>query len=669
MSYCLNPECQKPSDPGNAKFCIRCGTKLLLGDRYRSLNLISKSRHSRTLLAVDEDKPSKPQCIIKQFFPRSQGTDDPEEAAKLFQQKAVRLDELGTHPQIPSLLAHFIDNQHQYLVQEYIDGLNLDQELEVYGAFSENQIRQLLKDIVPVLQFVHERNVIHRDIKPNNIIRRISSTTRLSLESTPSDQEGQAPIRKGKLVLVDFSAAKFASSAGLPALGTIIGTAGYVAPEQSLGRGTYASDLYSLGITCIHLLTNLEPFELYSVTDASWSWREHLSNPVTDELGQILDKMLEYATKRRYQSAAEIIDDLNLLDTTAKASTVVLPLKSEQPSGEPSSEGLAIAQQPSIQLTLQAPATVQVAPTPQTDNWQCVQTLVEHSEKRSEWYSGVTSLAFSLDGQFLVSGNEDCTIKVWELSTGNQILALTGHSNFVNSIAFSPDGSILASAGGNIVKLWELSKGQEIRTFSGHAELIHSVAFSPDGQRLVSGSNDKTIKLWNAQTGEETLTLPGTNLIEAVCFSPDGYCVISGDWDNNIKVWNSNTGEEIRTLSGHSRKVRSIRFSPDGQTLVSGSSDKTLKIWQFESGEVLHTLTGHTGWFAGVNSVAISPDGQTLASGSEDRTIKLWNAATGAVITTLSGHSRGVSAVAFSPDGQTLASGSWDKTIKIWQCE
>lgn len=703
MSYCLNPDCEKPHNPSDAKFCLRCGTRLLLGVSaaghdsaqvapeelcYRCLKLIGKSRFGRTFLAVDECKPSKPHCIIKQFFPQAQGTDNAEEAAQLFQQKAVRLEELGTHPQIPNLLAHFTQNQQQYLVQEFIDGQSLAQQLESDGAFSENQIRQLLKELLPVLQFVHESNVIHRDIKPKNIIRRTVSTTHPPVEDTPRDQGGEEETRESQLVLVDFGAAKFATSSVLPSTGTVIGTAGYVAPEQALGKGIFASDLYSLGVICIHLLTQVDPFELYSVGEGAWVWRDFLRNPVTEELGRILDKMLENATKRRYQNAAEVLNDLNLLDTVSQASTVAIVSATPSPELAPQIPDIVeteptpspeLAPQvpdiveaeptPSPELAPQAPAIVEAEPTPSTQNWKCVQTLVGHSERPSDRYAGVTSIAFSPNGQLLISGSEDSTIKVWELNTGQEIRTLTGHSNFVNSIAISPDGRFLASVGSNIIKLWELSTGQEVHTLSGHSALIHSVTFSPDGQMLASGANDTTIKLWNPNTGEEIRTLSGTNLIEAVSFSPDGQFLVSGDWDNNIKLWNLNTGEEIRTLSGHTRKVRAVSLSPDGQTLASGSSDKTIKIWQFETGELLHTLTGHSGWFAGVNSVAFTRDGQTLASGSDDKTIKLWNPNTGEAITTLSEHTKGVSSVAFSRDGQTLASGSGDKTVKIWRCD
>lgn len=301
MSYCLNPDCQKPQNSAGTKFCQSCGTKLLLGDRYRAIKKIGQGGFGRTFLAVDEYKPSQPRCAIKQFFPQGAGS---QKAAELFQQEAVRLDDLGQHPQIPELLAHFEQDGRQYSVQEFIDGQNLAEELDRNGSFSEDQIQQLLKEILPVLQFIHEGQVIHRDVKPENIIRRLCD---------------------GKLFLVDFGAAKFATTSGLLRTGTAIGSAGYVAPEQAVGRGVFASDLYSLGVTCIHLLTQISPFQLYSVSEGDWVWRDFLQSPVSDRLAAILDKMLETGTNRRYKTAAEVFNDLNATSPPTSVASTPLP--------------------------------------------------------------------------------------------------------------------------------------------------------------------------------------------------------------------------------------------------------------------------------------------------------------------------------------------------------
>ncbi|NES24963.1 MAG: serine/threonine protein kinase, partial [Symploca sp. SIO3E6] len=229
MSYCLNPNCRKPQNPQGCRFCQSCGSKLLLRERYRALRVIGQGGFGKTFLAEDEDKPSKPKCVIKQFLPQVQGSNSIQLAARLFEQEAVRLDDLGKHSQIPELLAHFEQNGQLYLVQEFIDGENLLQELGKKGKFDETQIRQLLSSLLPVLQFVHEHQVIHRDIKPENIIRRRGD---------------------GQLVLVDFGAAKFATGTALLRTGTVIGTPGYIAPEQGVGRTDFSSDLYSLGVSC-----------------------------------------------------------------------------------------------------------------------------------------------------------------------------------------------------------------------------------------------------------------------------------------------------------------------------------------------------------------------------------------------------------------------------------
>ncbi len=290
MSYCLNPLCPNPKNPDETNFCLSCGTKSLLKERYRAIKPIGQGGFGRTFLAVDEDKPSKPQCVIKQFYPQAQGTSTVQKAVELFNQEAVQLDELGTHPQIPDLLAYFTQEDRQYLVQEFIDGLNLAQELAQRGAFSEVQIRQLLHDLLPVLQFCHTRKVIHRDIKPENIIRR---------------------QRDGKLFLVDFGASKVLTQTAINRTGTSIGSPEYVAPEQMRGQALYASDIYSLGATCIRLFTERSPFDMYDVNHDTWVWQKYLNGAVSRELSQILEKMLVSIPARRYQTVDEVLRDLN----------------------------------------------------------------------------------------------------------------------------------------------------------------------------------------------------------------------------------------------------------------------------------------------------------------------------------------------------------------------
>ncbi|MHC5677106.1 protein kinase domain-containing protein [Nostoc sp.] len=315
MSYCLNPHCSKAENPDDLKFCLTCGSKLLLKERYRAIKPIGQGGFGKTFLAVDEDKPSKPRCVIKQFYPQAQGTNTLAKAVELFNQEAVQLDQLGKHPQIPELLAYFTQEDRQYLVQEFIDGQNLAQELAHQGAFSETQIWQLLNDLLSVLQFCHARHVIHRDIKPENIILRSSDS---------------------KLVLVDFGAAKSATSAALNQTGTSIGSPEYVAPEQMRGRAIFASDIYSLGATCINLLTVRSPFDSYDTNNGTWVWQQYLQTPVSNQLSHILNKMLESIPIRRYQTVDEVIKDLNKQSKIAATPAIAAkPIPQSLPNSPP----------------------------------------------------------------------------------------------------------------------------------------------------------------------------------------------------------------------------------------------------------------------------------------------------------------------------------------------
>ena len=298
----------------------------------------------------------------------------------------------------------------------------------------------------------------------------------------------------------------------------------------------------------------------------------------------------------------------------------------------------------------------------QVNDVKLIFTLQAH---HSSW---VWSVAFSPNSRTIASGSGDETIKLWDVNTvntGQCLQTLQGHNNRVCSVAFSPDGKILASGSGDkTIKLWDLSSGQCLHTLQGHSNWIRSVAFSPDGKILASCSADQTIKLWDVNTGQCLKALQGhSNWVRSVAFSPDGKILASCSADQTIKLWDVNAGQCLQTLQGHLHWVNSVVFSPDGKTLASNSDDQNIKLWDVSTGQCLQTLQGHSNR---VWSVAFNPDGKTLASGSDDQTIKLWGVKTGQCLQTLQGHSNRVWSVAFSPDGLTLVSGGEDKTVKLW---
>ncbi len=286
-----------------------------------------------------------------------------------------------------------------------------------------------------------------------------------------------------------------------------------------------------------------------------------------------------------------------------------------------------------------------------------VKNFAQHSD-------AVGSVAFSPDGLMLASGSKDKTIQIWDLATGKSIRSFAGDSSTIWSVAFDSNGTKLASGTGFWrVMLWDLKTGVGTRLLD-HTASVWSVALSPDDKLVASGSGDKTTKISDAATGSLIYNLPDhTDFVYSVAFTPDGKSLVSASKDKKITVVDVATGALLKTLEGHGDAVRSVAVSPDGKTIVSGSYDESIKIWNLETGDLIRSIKGHSD---DIVSVAISPDGKFIASGSKDKTIKIWDFATGELLNTLTGHSDEVYVVTFSPDGKTLASGSKDHTIKLW---
>lgn len=650
MSYCLNVSCQAPQNHPGAENCANCGTKLLLKDRYRIIKILGKSSICRTFLAIDEDQPAHPHCVIKQYT--EQTTDSTATTSKvtglfkLFYQTAKQLDALGKHPAIPKLWASFQQADQYYLVKEYIEGENRKQQLEAENpdSVSENQIRSLLKQILPVLHFAHSRKIIHGDIKPENIICR---------------------QRDGKHILVDWGDSQLFSGTGL------YGSAEYSAPEQLHGQSTPSSDLYSLGLTCLYFLTQVSPFDLFDIKASEWAWQDYLKTPVSYSLAKILDKLVQRNPKHRYQSASEVISDLHSWMVPVGATPHKTRLAAGALGGAAAAMLIALlhprvpAPVPTTTYTIdQAPITTlpeYSTSTERTDNWGEIQPLRTLAGDTGPFWS----VAVSPDGQTVATGSFDGSIKLWNLHSGGMESLLAGHFGAVWAVAISPDGQTLASASSDkTIKLWNIRTGELLETLNGHTGSVFSVAFSPNGKTLASVSEDKTIKLWDTRTGIEERTLKGHNdEVQTVAFSPDNKTLVTGSSDGTVKLWNAKNGKLQRTLKGHNDAIWSVAISPDGEYIASGSWDNTIKLWSLSTGDLLNTFIGHS---AQVQSVAFSPDGETLASGDMNGTIKLWQVGSGGLVGTLKGHSALVK-LAFSPQGKMLVSGSFDDTVKLWR--
>jgi WD40 repeat protein len=286
-------------------------------------------------------------------------------------------------------------------------------------------------------------------------------------------------------------------------------------------------------------------------------------------------------------------------------------------------------------------------------------------------------LAFSPNGKTLALGTWQGIVKIVDLLTTNELSAPKPHHDWICSVAFSPDGKLLVSAGGSEfkpernggkttgqVKAWDVIAGKELGEFTGHTSKIFSIAFAPDGQTLATGSADQTVRLWDVATRKQRVVLGGhTDAVWCVAFSPNGKTVSSASADRTVKLWDATTGRERHTLSGHEDEARAVAFSPDGKTLASGGADWTLRLWDLATQKERAVLKGHRG---AVQCLAFSSDGKTLATGSSDESVKLWDLVTGKERTALLGHRSGISAIAFSPDDRTLASAGIDDAVRLW---
>jgi WD40 repeat protein len=318
--------------------------------------------------------------------------------------------------------------------------------------------------------------------------------------------------------------------------------------------------------------------------------------------------------------------------------------------------------------TAEALATVSAAPKP-------IRSVPEFVLERSvKGHSGwVTGVAFSSESGRLTSGSWDQTVRFWDVSTGQQVNALSDKVKQVQALAISRDGRWLATENSSdTVTLWEAATGKEIRTLPTDKSVgapgttwVYSIAFSPDSRWLASGVDNKTVRIWEVSTGRAVRDFMAQRRpVIYVAFSPDGRLLATGDDEKTIGIWDVASGKEIQKLSGHKKAVNAVAFSPNGRWLASASADKTVKLWDIADGPDAHTLIGHE---SSVSSLSFSPDSRWLASGSWDKTIKIWDVETGREVQSLGAENHPVYSVAFDSCGRLLASGSEDGTINVWR--
>jgi WD40 repeat protein/serine/threonine protein kinase len=611
-----------------------------------------------------------------------------------------------------------------YFVMELVKGVPITE----YCDQNQVPVRERLElflDVCQAVQHAHQKGIIHRDIKPSNVLV-------MSHDGTPV------------VKVIDFGVAKaigqqLTDKTIYTQFTQLIGTPLYMSPEQAGQSGLDVdtrSDIYSLGVLLYELLTGTTTFDKDRLKDASYdeirriireeeppkpstristlgmaattasanrkSDPKQLSRLFRGELDWIVMKALEKDRNRRYETANGFAMDVQryLADEPVlagppgagyrlrkfvkrhrgpvlAAAAVLLALVAGIGG---TTSGLVEAWR---QQDLKEQARKDAETNEQTAKAEERKAKAEwdRAEKqllRAEWllYASRISLAQqaweSNDGALAYHYLESCRrdFRGWEHDylythfNRNQ-QTFRGHQGWIQCVAVSPDDKRIVSGDwDNTVKVWDAATGRETLSMIGHKDLINSVAVSLDGKRIVSGSADKTVKVWDAATGTVILTLTGhTNGIASVAVSADGKRIASGGYDKTVKVWDAATGQEILTIKGHSEPVSSVAFSSDGKRILTGSFDKTARFWDAATGQGGPILKGH---LEEITSVAFSAKDARVISGSKDKTVKLWDPATGQVVLNLQGHLDQVSSVAVSRDGTHIVSGGHDRTVKVW---
>jgi serine/threonine protein kinase, bacterial len=295
MTYCLKPACPQPKNPVNTQVCEACGSTLWLRNRYRINRALGLGSSGTTYLANIMTLPGEPFCVIKQLRPNANAPQLIEMARELFERESITLDRIGNHPQIPSLLDYFEDNQQFYLVQEYVAGYTLKQEVRRNGLFSEAGVKQFLSEVLPLLRYIHSQKVIHRNIKPASLMRREQDRKLVMINFWKLFTSG-FPLPEHSMAMIDFGKLE---------------TSGFAPPEQMIMRPVYASDFYAVGVTCIYLLTGKLPQDIeYNLSTGEMMWQQYVN--ISDYFALVLKKLLEPSIHHRYQSIDDILRAMDM---------------------------------------------------------------------------------------------------------------------------------------------------------------------------------------------------------------------------------------------------------------------------------------------------------------------------------------------------------------------
>lgn len=671
---------------------VVCMVSQLLDGRYQIIEVIETGEYGQTYLAKDTRRPGEPKCFVKHLRPTSNDPKLIETARRLFEKEAEVLEKLGQHDQIPQLFAYFEDGQEFFLVESYIAGHSLSSEILPGKPLAEDKVVGILREVLEILVFVHAHGVIHRDIKPGNLIRRTSDH---------------------KLVLIDFGAVKeIHVTQGQTPLTVRIGTLEYMPVEQFEYNPQLNSDIYALGMIGIQALTGLPAYDLPKLRDINNSnrgeivWR-HLA-VCSQALADILDNMVRYDFRERYQLASEALADLRKITERSRVRTPKLSIYREEVErrashrGEITVVGRRILDELRSSLELrveEAEAIEDEVLNPYRkykEKGEIYEQALQEAMQQEFPFSKETREELKRFQQVLGLTDED-TAKIEDLvipkSVGFKLYAAlrtlvrgTRPSNVGATNNYYPPQTLNQKSNGSSPQT-RYNNGHNSSLNGNHKPAPPQRVNRPLNPYLVGTSLAGILLLagiiygylrWQKLQERRSQESQVVNQINAL-FQESNYetcvkeatAVNSNQFNRHAEIktflqqcqagirWQN---VEVKNFAEHSGAIGSISFSPDGLTLASGSRDRQIKIWDLATGNLIRSFDGDG---SAVWSVTYNSDGSRLAAGTSYWRILMWNLKTGELVRTVE-HDASVWSVAISKDGKTLASGSGDKTTKLW---
>src|SRR6266567_3036881 len=556
------------------------------------------------------------------------------------------------HPHIVRVLDYGIEGMTPFLVEDYAPNGSLRTRHARGVPLPLPTVVEYVSQIADALQHAHEQKVIHRDVKPENMLLG----------------------RRNEILLSDFGIAVVAMSSSYNStqgMQDMAGTVAYMAPEQIQAQAGPSSDQYSLAVVTYELLSGERPFH-GAFTEVAVkhtlvpppSLREKLPL-LSAEVEAVVMKALAKDPKQRFVNVNAFASALEEASRDASSTTPFLidhATPAEQmPSANDtvllsSQEGSSAALFTPSNLTPQLPMNEELAGEPQ-------EPVVETPYGEIPAASMNTPILRQPETTALPTRAPGIRISRRAVLVGLAGLAAVGAAGAGIALLTRPHGAPSVQPQATLVPVGV--QGSTLYTFRGHSGWVWSVDWSPNGSRIASASADSTGQVWDAESGDHLTVYPGhTDTVYAVSWSPDGKRIASASGDGTVQVWDARTGLRIYTYQPYYTSMWSVAWSHDGQHIASASDNKTAQVWDAADGTHLYIYGGHTDF---VYSVAWSPNGKYIASGGDDKTVQIWSSVDGTPIFTYTGHKDGVRSVNWSPNGKLVASGSFDETVQVWR--